>query len=165
MSLERFRVFIEKYRPDVVISAPYRQTGIRGQIVKFYFPEIVCSMEPDYFADDRDESGKVVHQGEDVNVNAQELAEEMQSIDAGLSTVKLSSEELDYMLLHKGEQVFNRYVVDPRWVDHIDDIMELPLLGRYLKANPNKRYEMYKWADAVKVYPILALIAKGEKNS
>lgn len=165
MFLERFRVFIEKYRPDVVISAPYRQTGIRGQIVKFYFPEIVCSMEPDYFADDRDESGKVVHQGEDVNVNTQELAEEMQSIDAGLSTVKLSSEELDYMLLHKGEQVFNRYVVDPRWVDHIDDIMELPLLGRYLKANPNKRYEMYKWADAVKVYPILALIAKGEKNS
>ena len=81
--LDRFRVFVQKYRPDAVISEPQKVDGIRGKVSTYYFPEILPVSQPDYFADRRDETGQFLDQSDPVSITPEEFAEEMSRVDVG----------------------------------------------------------------------------------
>ena len=97
-------------------------------------------MDVDYFADMRNSDGKVTT--ETAEPDTQEVIDEMAKIDN--------------QLLDEGEAIFRKYVIDRNWLVNIDDTKELPLLGRYLRSNPEKRFELVNWTLAKIHYPILA---------
>lgn len=80
--LERFNTALLRYRPDVVISEPYHEDGVRGKVVKYYFPEILPDMEPDFFAERRDpDTGEFIDLSEPVTMTDEQFMEQNQRID------------------------------------------------------------------------------------
>ena len=81
--LERFKAALVKYRPDVEISAPYHEEGVRGKLVKYYFPEFVPTLDEDYFATRRDPAtGEYIQLESYAEPSTDEFMAAMQTIDA-----------------------------------------------------------------------------------
>ena len=120
---EGFKVLVQKYRPDVVISEPFHQEDTRGKIVKFYFPELFPEMEGDYFADSRDEQGRVPGQDgyTDQLGNVQEVeeakieevidAQSKAEFEAGMSEV--IGENVTDRLIARGKKIFDECMAHP----------------------------------------------------
>ena len=146
--LERLRVCVQKYRPDVVISEPQHIDGVRGRVCTYYFPEIIPDNEPDFFAERRDENGQFLDTSDAPKTQPEEVIEDMAQadaladvdVDAALETLRANpniNSDMD-RLIDRGKKAYDFCTSNPtEWfrAGCMDDF-GWAALTTYIKANP-----------------------------